>query len=81
VPETGGEVPDASTAVLHGSVQKSTFTGSLVTYTVACGDGVTVAAERHKPDPSDILPAGAPARLLIPRKSILAFDPKTGERV
>jgi ABC-type Fe3+/spermidine/putrescine transport system ATPase subunit len=81
VPENGEEVSDASTAVLHGSVQKSTFTGSLVTYTVACGNGVTVAVERHKPDPSDILPAGAPARLLIPWKSILAFDPKTGERV
>jgi iron(III) transport system ATP-binding protein len=80
VPEGGEEPADPSVAVLAGTVQKSTFTGSLVTYTVSCG-GVTIAVERHKPDPSDILPAGAPARLLIPRKSILAFDPKTGERV
>jgi hypothetical protein len=65
---------------MTGVVGKSTFTGSLVTYTVSCGEGVSVAVERHKPAPSDILPAGARVKVFVPRDAILAFDPKTGER-
>ncbi|MCX7039649.1 MAG: ABC transporter ATP-binding protein, partial [Spirochaetes bacterium] len=54
---TGGASGGASPAVIPGVVQKSTFTGSLVTYTVSCGGGVTLAVERHRPAPSDILSA------------------------
>ncbi len=86
-PEELSLVPEGSAAggpsadVLTGTVVKSTFTGSLVTYTVSCGDGVTIAVERHRPAPSDILPAGAKAKVVIPREAVLAFDPTTGERV
>jgi iron(III) transport system ATP-binding protein len=79
-PEGAGGSPGSSTAVLQGTVEKSVFTGSLVTYTVSCGEGVTIAVERHKPAPSDILQTGSPARVLIPREAIIAFDPRTGER-
>jgi iron(III) transport system ATP-binding protein len=72
---------EPSTATLAGTVQKSTFTGSLVTYTVSCSNGVTIAVERHKPAPSDILQAGARVDVLIPRDAILSFDLKSGERV
>jgi ABC-type Fe3+/spermidine/putrescine transport system ATPase subunit len=78
---TGGASGGASPAVIPGVVQKSTFTGSLVTYTVSCGEGVTLAVERHRPAPSDILSAGARVKVIVPAEAILAFDPKTGERV
>jgi iron(III) transport system ATP-binding protein len=78
---TGGASGGASPAVIPGVVQKSTFTGSLVTYTVSCGGGVTLAVERHRPAPSDILSAGAQVKVIVPAEAILAFDPKTGERV
>jgi iron(III) transport system ATP-binding protein len=77
----GGASGGASPAVIPGVVQKSTFTGSLVTYTVSCGEGVTLAVERHRPAPSDILSAGARVKVIVPAEAILAFDPKTGERV
>jgi iron(III) transport system ATP-binding protein len=80
VPE-GSAAGGLSAAVIPGTVAKSTFTGSLVTYTVACGNGVTLAVERHKPAPSDILLAGARVKVSVPAEAILAFDPKTGERV
>jgi iron(III) transport system ATP-binding protein len=78
---TGGASGGASPAVIPGVVQKSTFTGSLVTYTVSCGEGVTLAVERHRPAPSDILSAGARVKVIVPPEAILAFDQKTGERV
>ncbi len=80
VPEGSTETHGPAVDALPGTVQKSTFTGSLVTYTVSCGEGVTIAVERHKPAPSDILQQGARARVLIPRDAVLAFDPTTGER-
>jgi hypothetical protein len=47
---------------------------------VACGDGVTLAVERHRPAPSDILLTGARVSVAIPRAALLAFDPITGAR-
>jgi iron(III) transport system ATP-binding protein len=81
VPE-GAETPGGvSAATLPGVVQKSTFTGSLVTYTVTCGNGVTLAVERHRPAPSDILSSGARVKVIVPAEAILAFNSNTGERV
>jgi hypothetical protein len=51
-----------------------------VTYTVACGDGIKIAVERHRPAPSDILPTGVRVAVAIPRAALLAFDPITGAR-
>ena len=76
----GSPAADAGTSEVPGTVAKSTFTGSLVTYTVSCGDGISLAVERHRPEPSDILPAGARVRVVVPRGAMLAFDPRTGER-
>jgi len=67
--------------VMPGLVQVSTFTGSLVTYSVTCGDGITLAVERHRPAPRDILSAGARVKVVIPRDSLLAFDAATGVRI
>jgi iron(III) transport system ATP-binding protein len=76
----GSATDGASTVTIPGRVELATFTGSLVTYTVACGDGVTLAVERHRPAPSDILPTGARVSVAIPRAALLAFDPITGAR-
>jgi iron(III) transport system ATP-binding protein len=81
VPEGSAELHGPAADALAGTLQKSTFTGSLVTYTVSCGEGVTIAVERHKPAPSDILHAGARVRVLIPREAVLAFDSTSGERI
>jgi iron(III) transport system ATP-binding protein len=71
--------PDALS--LAGTVQASTFTGSLVTYTVACGNGITLDVERHRPAAADILPPGSPVSVSVPRAALLAFDAATGVRV
>jgi iron(III) transport system ATP-binding protein len=65
---------------MPGTVTVSTFTGSLVTYTVLCAGGITLAVERHRPAPRDILAAGTRVRVLIPRDSLLVFDAATGAR-
>ena len=66
--EGAAEPGGAPSDVLPGVVAKSTFTGSLVTYTVSCGEGVTLAVERHKPAPSDILQAGARVKVVHPAR-------------
>jgi iron(III) transport system ATP-binding protein len=81
VPEGAETAGGASAATLPGVVQKSTFTGSLVTYTVSYGNRVSLTVERHRPAPSDILPSGARVKVIVPAEAILAFDPKTGERI
>ena len=65
---------------MSGTVQVSTFTGSLVTYTVSCADGTSLAVERHRPAPGDILAAGTRVKVLIPRDSLVVFDAATGVR-
>jgi len=69
-----------SPIVMPGTVQVSTFTGSLVTYTVSCADGLSLAVERHRPAPKDILAAGTRVSVLIPRDSLLVFNALTGVR-
>jgi iron(III) transport system ATP-binding protein len=66
--------------VMKGTVQISTFTGSLVTYTVSCGDDAHVAVERHQPSARDIIAAGTRVQIIIPRESLLAFDAVSGAR-
>ena len=72
---TDGEV------CLPGSIRSSTFTGSLASYVVECGDDVVLTVERHKPSAADILPTGTRATVGIPRASIFLFHPETGERL
>ena len=70
-----------SGVVMPGTVVMSTFTGSLVTYTVTCADDITLALEQHRPAPADILGAGTRVKVVIPRNALLAFDEKTGARI
>jgi ABC-type Fe3+/spermidine/putrescine transport system ATPase subunit len=66
---------------LSGTLIKSTFTGSLVSYAVDCGAGVTLTVERHKPASADILPVGSAVEVVVPPHAVLAFDAQTGDRV
>jgi iron(III) transport system ATP-binding protein len=70
----------ADFATLAGTVAVSTFTGSLVTYSVSCLDGLSLAVERHRPAPRDILAAGTRVKVIIPRESLLVFDEASGAR-
>jgi iron(III) transport system ATP-binding protein len=78
--EAGNAVPRADAVSLSGTVHASTFTGSLVTYTVACGDGVTLAVERHQPAAADILQSGTRVTVHVSRAALLTFDAETGAR-
>ena len=67
---------------IPGRVEKSSFTGSLVRYTVDCGSNVSLTIERYKPEnESLILPNGTPVSVKIPLQSVLLFDAETGERL
>jgi iron(III) transport system ATP-binding protein len=66
---------------LAGSISSSTFTGSLASYVVDCGDGVVLTVERHRPSAADIFPADTKATVGIPRAAIFLFHPETGARL
>ncbi len=65
---------------LDGTVMTSTFTGPLASHLVDCGNGLTVAVERHRPSAPDLLPVGTAVRVVVPAAAVLAFDPQTGAR-
>jgi ABC-type Fe3+/spermidine/putrescine transport system ATPase subunit len=66
---------------LPGTIVKTTFTGSLVQYTVDCGNDLLLQVERHKPAHDALIPTGAAVFVIIPSQAILLFHPDTGERV
>ncbi|MCP4396976.1 MAG: TOBE domain-containing protein, partial [bacterium] len=74
--------PEENFSSIPGLVEKSSFTGSLVRYTVDCGQDVSLTVERYKPDrESLILPNGASVFVRIPSHSLLLFNAETGERL
>lgn len=66
---------------IAGVVEKSSFIGSLIRYTVDIGEGQKLLVERHKPQSEALMPNGTPVFINVPDKSILNFDPETGERL
>ena len=68
-------------SLLAGTIEKSTFTGSLVQYTVACGDKLKLLVERHRPEHGSIISSGTPVAVKIPAKAPMSFDPDTRKRL
>ena len=67
---------------IPGAINKSTYTGSLIQYTVDCGADLHVMVERYKPEHEAlILPNGSSVFVKIPMNALLLFHPDTGERL
>jgi iron(III) transport system ATP-binding protein len=66
---------------LEGTVAKSTFTGTLVQYTVEIGGGQRLLVERHKPSREDLIAADTAVSVALPVEAVLVFDPETGSRL
>lgn len=67
---------------IPGTIKKSTYTGSLIQYTVDCGTDLHLMVERYKPEHEAlILPNGSSIFVKIPVNALLLFHPNTGERL
>jgi iron(III) transport system ATP-binding protein len=85
-PEDLSIVPDRVSgeefSSIPGTIKKSTFTGSLIQYTVDCGEDLHLMVERYKPEHEAlILPNGSSVFVKIPVNALLLFHPDTGERL
>ncbi|MCK5672027.1 MAG: ABC transporter ATP-binding protein [Spirochaetales bacterium] len=77
----GEEVNNDEFSSLPGIVEKSSFIGSLIRYTVKCGDNQTMVAERHKPQSEALMPNGTSVFVKIPVDAIMNFHTETGVRI
>ena len=66
---------------IPGVIEKSSFTGALINYTVDCGSDIKLTVERHKPKNEELMPNGTSVFVVIPSEAVLHFHPDTGERV
>ena len=66
---------------IPGVIEKSSFIGSLIRYTVDCGNDVKMVVELHKPQQDALMPNGTSIFVKVPIKSILYFHSDTGERI
>ena len=75
------KTPGEDYSVVPGEIEKSSFVGSLVRYTVDCGGEQKFQIELHKPKSAELLPNGKSVFIKIPVDSILNFDCETGIRL
>ncbi len=75
------EVSNDDFSSLPGVIEKSSFVGSLIRYTVNCGDKQKLVVERHKPQSEALIPNGTPVFVKIPVDAILNFHKETGARI
>jgi iron(III) transport system ATP-binding protein len=69
-------------STIPGTIKKSTYTGSLIQYTVDYGADLDLIVERYKPEREAlILPNGSSVFVKIPVHALLLFHPDTGERL
>ena len=73
--------PAADELCIRGRIRSSTFTGSLASYVVDCGEGVQIVVERHRPVAEDILPPATEVTVRIPRAAIYLFHSESGARL
>ncbi len=66
---------------IPGSIEKSSFIGSLIRYSVDCGNDIKLTVELHKPQSEALMPNGTPVFVKVPIASILYFDAESGVRV
>ena len=67
--------------MIAATVVKSTFTGSLVQYTVRTASGLELLVERHKPAREDLIAANTAVSVHVPLEAVLVFDPDSGARL
>ncbi len=77
--EKGKKTGDST--IIAGKVEKSTFTGPLVKYSINCGNNMHLVVETHKPEQGALMAAGTSVFLKIPIDAILCFNPKTEQRL
>ncbi|MCD6343723.1 MAG: ABC transporter ATP-binding protein [Spirochaetaceae bacterium] len=75
------EVSGDEFSCIPGVIEKSSFIGSLIRYSVDCGNDVTLTVELHKPQSEAFMPNGTSIFVKVPVKSILYFHSETGERI
>jgi len=68
-------------SLIAGTVEKSTFTGAQVRYTISCGKDLTLVVERHRPEREALLPIGERVKVHIPDGVPMSFHPETGMRL
>ncbi len=66
---------------IPGTIEKSSFVGALIRYTVNCGDNLKLIVELHKPQKEEMMASGSSVFVKIPADSILHFHPETGMRI
>lgn len=66
---------------LSCEVQKSTFTGTLVQYTLRTDDGTQLVAERHRPERAGIIASGTGVTADVAPESIHLFHHVSGMRI
>ena len=66
---------------ISGTIEKSTFTGAQVRYTVACGTDLKLTVERHRPEREAIISVGTPVSVKVPAGATMTFDPESGNRL
>ncbi|MBD3306506.1 ATP-binding cassette domain-containing protein [candidate division KSB3 bacterium] len=75
------QISEDGVSSIPGIIRKTTFTGSLVQYTVDCGEDLHLIVERHKPEYDALIPQGSSIFVKIPVNAMLLFHPETGERL
>lgn len=73
--------PSDTCSSIPGTIATTTFTGSLVRYTVDCGADLHLTVERHKPEQNALIPKGSAVFVKIPVQAPFLFHPTTGERL
>jgi iron(III) transport system ATP-binding protein len=66
---------------IPGVIEKSSFIGSLIRFTVDCGNDVRMTVEMHRPQSEALMPNGTSIFVKVPIESILYFHSETGERI
>lgn len=72
---------DKDSTVIAGKVEKNTFTGPLVKYSINCGNNIHLVVETHRPEQGSLMPVGTSVFLKIPINAILCFNSETGQRL
>ena len=68
-------------SLIEGTIKKSIFTGAQVRYTIACGTGLSLVVERHRPEREAIIPVGTKIMVKISAGAPMSFHPETGVRL
>ena len=66
---------------IPGVIEKSSFIGSLIRYTVNYGTDQKLVIELHKPQSHALMPKGTEVFIELPVESLLNFSAETGERL